>query len=120
MKYARSEHRAVTVDDSGEFRLWNIGLSERFVDPPVRTATQVFGMYAPQMPMNKIKFLALGYDMQKKSSSYYASVYAIGSKLLHFKAKKSAKDFLTPSCCAYNAPFGVVLVAFGRSVAEYE
>lgn len=116
--HSESEHRAITVDETGEFRMWDISIGERFVEPPVRQALQVFEMNNPLMPLNRIKFIALGYDTHK--SSFYANIYAIGSKLLHFRAVKHGKDFLTATCCAYNEPFGVIMVAYGRNVAEYE
>ena len=114
------DYRAVTVDDTGEFRLWDIFISERLIDPPVRVALQVFAMVNQQMPMNRIKYIAMGYEEVHKKSSFYATIYAIGAKLLKFRARKIAKDFMSATCCLFNAAFEVVLIATGKDIAQYE
>ena len=136
--FSERDHRAVTgirsvyirpslvtitfflVADDGEFRIWDIWVSEKFVEPPIRAALQAFEMYNPQMPMNRLKFIALSFDDVQKISSFHATIYACGSKLLKFKPKKRAKDFLTAACCTYNAAFGIIMLAVGRNVFQYE
>ena len=90
------------------------------MEPPIRAALQAFEMYNPQMPMNRLKFIALSFEDVQKISSFHATIYACGSKLLKFKPKKRAKDFLTAACCTYNAAFGIIMLAVGRNVFQYE
>lgn len=114
------DYRALTVDDNGEFRLWDISVAERFVDSPIRAALQVFEMNNPQTPMCKIKFFSLSYEPVHKLSSFFATIMAIGSKLLKFEPKKNSKDFYPAFCSAFNDAFGVLLIATGRCISSYE
>lgn len=51
------DYRAVTVDEAGEFRLWNIYVKERTGEAVVIAAAQVFSMQHPERPLDQFRFM---------------------------------------------------------------
>ena len=88
------EHRAVTVDETGEFRLWNIHVREKASEAILLPTLQVFEMTHPEPPLNRFRFLELPFNV-KSSTSYYSDIVACGTKLLHFIPEKNCKRI----CC---------------------
>lgn len=116
---AEKDFRAVTVDEGGELRLWNIYVKERTSDATVLPSIQVFEMLHPESPMNEIKFLALPYN-SKLSTSYYSDIVVCSTKLMHFLPEKNAKEFVPPSCCVFNESAASIMTSCGHSIIKYD
>lgn len=56
------EQRAVTVDEQGEFRLWDIFVSERLGECVYVPTLQVFSINNPETPLSEVKFIAFPYN----------------------------------------------------------
>ena len=56
------ELRAITVDDSGEFRVWNVFVKERSSEPQFAPTLQCFFMHNPEPALNRFRFIVLPYD----------------------------------------------------------
>ena len=113
------EHRAITVDESGEFRLWNIFVRERASDPVPVPTIQIFEMQNSEHPLNQFRFLALPYN-PKSSTSYYSNMIACSTKLMHFLPEKNMKEFVPPTACAVNEASALIVTAVGKNVLSYD
>ncbi len=113
------EYRALTVDESGEFRLWNIYVKERIGDPRVLSAIQIFQMHNPEIPINRIKFIGFPND-PKNSTEYYSDIIACSTKLLKFLPEKQTKDFAVPLSVIYNDPATTIVGSIGRNLYKYD
>eukprot|EP01034_Spumella_vulgaris_P022279 gene22279-28395_t len=116
---SEKEHRAITVDEIGEFRLWNIYVRERSTDPTFVPTLQIFGMQNPESPINQFRFLALPYN-PKSSTSYYSNLIACSTKLLHFLPEKNTKEFIPPSASALSESASCLVTAVGKSLLTYD
>jgi alanine racemase len=81
LAHVEKDHRAVTVDESGEMRLWNIFVAERASDPVLVPTLQIFSMLNPEYPMKYIKLLAVPY-IGSLSQSYYSDVVGCSTRIL--------------------------------------
>jgi hypothetical protein len=61
--------RAITVDDSGEFRLWSIGVSERN-DNNVAATLQIFSLNSSDKIHTKFSCLLLPFNAQYVTVEY--------------------------------------------------
>jgi len=113
------EHRAVTVDETGEFRLWNIHVREKASEAVLLPTLQVFEMTHPEPPLNRFRFLELPFNV-KSSTSYYSDIVACGTKLLHFIPEKIVKEFVAPTASVYNDFFSSILTAYSKSLITYD
>lgn len=113
------EYRALTCDEGGELRLWNIFVREKTSEPYLAPALQVFGTQNPEVPISNIRFLALPGHF-KYSTGYYSDIIGCSSKLLHFLPEKNSKEFIPPSCMLYNEPASTLVVAVGPSLMKYD
>lgn len=113
------EHRAITVCEGGEFRLWNIFVKERSADPCLVPTLQIFEMNQPENPVNAMRFLALPNDALL-STSYYSDLIACSTKLLHFLPEKNAKEFLPPTACVFNEAAASIATAVGKGIMKYD
>lgn len=113
------EHRAITVDESGEFRLWNIYVRERATDPVPVPTIQIFEMQNSEPPLNQFRFLALPYNPQS-STSYYSNLIACSTKLLHFLPEKNMKEFVPPTAFCCNEASALLITAVGKSILSYD
>lgn len=112
------EHRAITVDESGEFRLWNIYVRERASDPVPVSTIQIFEMQNSETPLNQFRFLALPYN-PRSSTSYYSNLIACSTKLLHFVPEKNTKEFIPPTAFVCHEAGASLVTAIGKSVLTY-
>ena len=71
---SEKDYRAVTVDESGEFRLWNIYVKERSHDPVPVTTLQVFQMAHHETPLDKFRFLELPFNPQLSTGEIFPSI----------------------------------------------
>lgn len=117
--HSDKDYRAISVDESGEFRLWNIYVRERTSEPMIATTLQMFEMQNVEYPINQFRFLALPYN-SKASTSYYSDIIACSTKLLHFVPEKNTKEFVPPTACVCNEASAVILTAAGRSLLTYD
>lgn len=113
------DYRAITVDQTGEFRLWNIFVAEREKDVTPISAIQTFEMFEPEAPINHIAFLALPYN-PKYSCSHYSNLVACSSTLLHFCPVKNGKEFIPPTASVYNHSCNCVAITIGKNLLTYD
>lgn len=113
------EYRAITVDESGEFRLWNIYVKEKTTEPVCVPTLQIFEMQNVEYPINQFRFLAMPYN-SKSSTSYYSNLIACSTKLLHFVPEKNTKEFVPPTACVCNEASAALVTAIGRSLITYD
>jgi hypothetical protein len=116
---SEKDFRAVTVDEYGEFRLWDIYIKEKTSEAAIYPTLQVFQMQNPEVPLNNIRFIALP-NNPVHSTSYYSDLIAVGTKMLHFLPEKNAKDFIAPTCCVFNEPSAALMTAVGRNLVKYD
>jgi WD40 repeat protein/Ca2+-binding EF-hand superfamily protein len=113
------EHRAITVDEVGEFRVWNIFVRERGSDPVHVPTIQIFEMQNPETPLNQFRFLALPHN-PRCSTSYYSDLIACSTKLLHFLPEKNTKEFVPPTAILLNESASTIVTAVGKSILTYD
>jgi WD40 repeat protein len=113
------EHRAITVDESGELRLWNIYVKEKASEAITLPAIQVFQMHNPITPTSNIRFLAIP-NNATMSTSYYSDVVAVGTKLMRFLPEKNTKEFVPPSCAEFNESSAELCTLVGKSLFKYD
>lgn len=113
------EYRAITVDEFGEFRVWNIYVREKSSDPVPVPTLQIFEMQNGEYPMNQFRFLALPYN-PRSSTSYYSNLIACSTKLIHFLPEKNTREFIPPMACVCNESSAALVTAVGRSVLTYD
>lgn len=116
---SEKEYRAITVDESGELRLWNIFVKEKTSDAVILPAIQVFHMSNAQTPLSNIRFLALP-NNSTLSTSYYSDIVAVGTKMLHFLPEKNTKEFVPPSCSIFNEASAEVCTLVGKNMFKYD
>jgi WD40 repeat protein len=116
---SEKDYRAITVDEYGEFRLWDMYIKEKTSEAAIYPTLQVFQMQNPEIPLNMIRFIALP-NNPVHSTSYYSDMIAVATKLLHFLPEKNAKDFMAPTCCVFNDPSAALMTAVGRNLVKYD
>jgi hypothetical protein len=113
------EKRAITVDEMGEFRLWNIHVKEKTSEAYLAPTLQIFEMHQPESPMNRIKYLMLPHD-PTRSTGYYSNLVACGTKLLMFLPEKNAKEFVPPACILFSDPAAAAVTCVGKALLKYD
>ena len=113
------EHRAVTVDEQGEMRLWDIYVSERLGESVYVPTLQVFSINNPEPPLCDIRFIEFPYSPHY-SVGYYSNIIACSTKLLNFNPEKNVRDFLPPTCSCFNESSGVLATAVGKDILQYD
>jgi WD40 repeat protein len=119
LAHVEKDHRAVTVDESGEMRLWNIFVAERASDPVLVPTLQIFSMLNPEYPMKYIKLLAVPY-IGSLSQSYYSDVVGCSTRMMHFVPEKNVKEFIPPSSAAFSEAAAEYVVAVGKKLIKYD
>lgn len=117
--HSEKDYRAITVDEGGEFRLWNIYVRERTSDPVPVPTLQIFNMQNPESPLDGFRFLALPYS-PLFSTSYYSDIIACSTKLLHFLPEKNVKEFIPPTACKINEASSSVVTSVGKNILLYD
>ena len=116
---SEKEHRAVTADETGEFRLWNIYVKERTSEPTFVPTIQIFTISNSEVPYNRIRFLAIP-SMTEYCTSYYSDIIACSSKLMHFLPEKNAKDFQPPTSFIFHESSSCLVTAVGKTLLKYD
>ena len=113
------EYRAVTVDEMGEFRLWDIFRKEKGSRVFYAPAKQIFTMNCPEDPMDKIKFINIP-NNNRLSQSNYSNMVACGTKLLQFIPEKNAKEFVPAACALFAANSAAIVVGVKNTLLKYD
>jgi hypothetical protein len=53
------------VDETGEFRLWDVSIAERSSEPTPAVTLQIFEMHQGEPPLNKFKFLLVPNNLKR-------------------------------------------------------
>lgn len=107
------------MDDSGEFRLWSVGINE-MNDNHIATTLEIFALNgSSQKIRTKFNSILLPFDKQF-SNSNYSNIIAGSSKLIHFKPEKITKEFLPPNCMLYSEINACLITAVGKSIYKYD
>ena len=110
--------RAVTVDDSGEMRLWNIFVKEKTSDLGLAEVLQIF-TGVDEAKTAQISFIYFPFN-PKYSTDKYSNIVAASSKLHHFTAEKTKKEFISPSCMLFSESNAALLTAVGKNIMKYD
>jgi WD40 repeat protein/Ca2+-binding EF-hand superfamily protein len=110
--------RAITVDDSGEFRLWNIYVKEKSSDLGYAELLQVF-VGQDEAKTAQISFIFFPFN-SRYSCDKYSNVIGASSKLLHYRPEKIKKEFISPSCLVFSETNAAILTAVGKSIVKYD
>ena len=113
------EYRAVTCDESGEMRLWNIFVIERSSEPLHLPSLQVFEMTNPSPPLSNLRFIATPCD-EKLSTGTYSNIVAVGTKMMNFIPEKNTKEFVPPSCSVFNEAAAEIGTCVGKNIFKYD
>jgi hypothetical protein len=113
------EHRAITVDESGEFRLWNIYVKERSSDATPVPTLQSFHMHSPESPLTQFRWLCMP-EAGRFCNGEYSDFIACSTKLMHFLPMKTSKGFVPPTAILYHQSSGFVVTAIGRTIVKYD
>lgn len=116
---SEKDNRAITVDESGEFRLWNLYVRERSNDIVFIPTLQVFEMQNSETPLNQFRFLACPYNA-KTQQSYYSELIGCSTKLCRFLPEKNTKEFVPPGMCLFNDGGSLLMTVSGKSLLFYE
>lgn len=112
--------RAITLDQSGEFRLWNCSVRDR-TDSHLAEVLQIFSLKLKDGSDQtaKIRFLEFPYDPQF-SIGVYSDIIAGSPGLIHIVPEKTINDFIPPTtiCCA--EPSGYIITACGADLFKYD
>lgn len=113
------DYRAVTVDESGEMRLWNIFVKERTSSAVFVPTLQVFEMQNPVPPTQYIRFLEVP-GTPHLTTSYYSNLVAVGTKMMNFIPEKNSKEFVPPSASEFNGTAAELVTCVGKSLYKYD
>jgi len=116
---SEKDYRAITVDEGGELRLWNIYVKERTSDPVAVPTLQMFEIHNPTIPLKYLRFLAIP-NHGMLSQAYYSNVVACSAKLFNFVPEKNSKEFVPPSCCLFNEATAELATAVAKSLLKYD
>ena len=119
MALSERDYRAVTVDEGGEIRLWNIFVKERSSSAVFVPTLQVFEMSNPVPPTKYIRFLAIPCN-SNLSTSYYSNLVTMGTKMMNFIPEKNAKEFVPPSAAEFNSTAAELATCVGKSLYKYD
>lgn len=111
--------RAITVDDGGEFRLWNVFVKEKGSGCGFAQVLQVFTTNASEPQVGHIRFFELPFH-PVSSKGNYSDIIAASSKLVHVIPEKNAAEFVPPTCVCYSEPNACVVTGIGRSLYKYD
>ena len=113
------EYRAITVDECGELRLWNLHVKEKTSQVYNAPCVQTFQMANPEDPIDKIRFIFMPNDV-KLSTSNYSNVVAVGTKLLQFVPEKHSKEFQPATCALFSESAAMLAVGVKGSILKYD
>lgn len=119
-KATGDEARAITADESGELRLWNVYVNEKVPDvSQFAPVLQTFSMNAGKPPENKFHSFVFPFD-SRFSKGCYSNILAFSTRLVQFTPEKNARAFQPPTCAAFNESTGCVAVAVSTNLLKYE
>jgi WD40 repeat protein len=114
--------RAVTVDDSGEFRLWNCNLRDKNSTSNLAEVLQVFSMSITDggaSQIAQVRFIDLPYD-PSASVGTYSNIIAGSPGLIHIIPEKTLAEFHPPSSMCVAEPSGFVITSCGKMLTKYD
>ena len=111
--------RALTVDDGGEFRLWNVFVKEKGSQCGFAQVLQVFTTSPSEPQVGRIRFFELPFE-SPSSKGNYSNIIAASSKLIHIIPEKNCAEFIPPTCVSYSEPNACVVIAVGHSMYKYD
>jgi hypothetical protein len=110
------ELRGLTVDESGEFRLWDLFV-KKGSDCTYAVTLQTFNS-KDEGPAH-VNFLAIPYD-HEYSNGQYSNIVAGTHSLIHFRPEKSVQEFVPPACMIYSETNCCLLSAAGKNLLKYD
>jgi hypothetical protein len=115
------DQRAVTLDVSGEFRLWNCSVREK-TSSQYAEVLQIFSLKirdGGSDQIAKIRFLEFPYD-PIHSIGVYSDIIAGSPGLIHLIPEKTINEFIPPTtiCCSESS--GFLITACGTSLYKYD
>lgn len=110
------ELRGLTVDESGEFRLWDLFV-KKGSDSTYATTLQTFN--SKDETLSRVNFLAIPFD-KEFSNGEYSNVIAGTYALMHFRPEKSVQEFVPPACMIYSETNCCLLSACGKNLLKYD
>jgi hypothetical protein len=111
--------RAVTVDDSGEFRLWSVFVKEKSSDQGLAQVLQIFHIHADEPMVGKVRFIELPFSKEHARGNY-SNIIAGSTKLVQLIPEKNTAEFIPPLCMCYNEPYGCIVTAVGKKIYKYD
>ena len=108
--------RGLTVDQSGEFRLWDL-FTKKGSDSTFAVTLQTFN--SRENVHVTVNFLAIPYD-HDYSNGQYSNFIAGTCCLNHFRPEKSVLEFVPPACMIYSESNCCVLSACGKNLLKYD
>jgi WD40 repeat protein len=105
-------HRAITVDESGEFRLWDVLVKTGFDTGQFATTIHVFSVQCDDS-LSRIVYLALPFESDH-SIGHYSNVIACSSSLVHFRTEAKVTEFVAPSGMCYSEANGCIITSIGE------
>ena len=105
-------HRAVTVDESGEFRLWDVLVKNGFATGKFATTIHVFCVPC-EKSLDRIMGLALPFEADC-SIGNYSNIIACSSSLVHFQPEAKVAEFVAPTGMCYSEANGCLLTCIGE------
>lgn len=112
--------RALTLDDSGEFRLWDIYVKERKSSMVTfAPLLQTFSLQTVQPPLNRLRHFACPYD-PAQSLEQYSDIIAGSCLLYKFRPERLLKEFVSPTAMTINTSANTIVTAVGRRLFIYD
>ena len=111
--------RALTVDESGEFRLWNVFVKEKSSDQGLAQVLQIFHLHSDEPAVTAVRFIELPFTKQYARGNY-SNLIAGSTKLVHLIPEKNTAEFIPPTCMCYNEPNTCIVTAVGRNLYKYD
>lgn len=104
--------RAATVDESGEFRIWDVMVKGGFDTGQFATTINVFSIHT-NSPLARIVFLAFPFESEY-SIGKHSNIIACSSSLTHFTPESKVTEFIPPSGMCYSEANGCVITSIGK------
>ena len=101
------EHRALTVDEQGEFRLWNIYVRERASEALKVPVLQTFHMQNPEVPLCNFRWIGMP-ENGERCVAEYNDFFACSTKLMHFLPGNNTVNMFNTRDSQYLHPYAQI------------
>lgn len=105
-------HRAISVDESGEFRLWDVLVKTGFDTGQFATALHVFSVPC-EKSLDRVMGLVLPFEADF-SHGNYSNIIACSSTLVHFQPEAKVTEFVAPSGMCYSDANRCLITCIGK------